>query len=184
MDQKINGKFTRREILQLMGLTSVAVAFPQIAEVPAMSENTSKSINDLIDEVISLIRDLSKSQVELWRKVPALALEANGKSGYSADLKLAYAKRLWTLNSNNHYGELQLFVDLDTGELVDYKRNPSKRDAVIKLAFSLDQIDAQKQIDWLTKVAVGPTFYAYDVGEQAKWRAEERKWYNVPELKL
>lgn len=184
MNQKSDGQFTRRELLQLLGLSSVAVAFPQIAEIPAMSENTSKSINDLIDEVISLIRDLSKSQVELWKKVPALALEVDDKSGYSADLKLAYAKKLWTLNSNNHYGELQLFVDLDTGELVDYKRNPSRADAVIKLAFSLDQIDAQKQIEWLTKQALGPTFYAYDIDEQAKWRAEEREWYKVPELKF
>jgi hypothetical protein len=60
------------------------------------------------------IREYFRSQKELWRLVPNLALEANFHGGWSPFLDHAY--REGYLFTFEHYG---IYIDLETGELVD-----------------------------------------------------------------
>ena len=85
------------------------------------------------------LRKHSRSQKLLWRKVPYLALQSNQGAGFSDDCMRAYEYGLWQTKG--------LFVDLETGELVDLgdPNIPAEANDIINL--ELKDLDAQELID-------------------------------------
>ena len=72
-------------------------------------------IEKLKNELIKTLQDYCRSQVDLWRQVPALARQADELRGYtSGRYQMAYLSNYWPISSYNIHG---LWVELQTGEL-------------------------------------------------------------------
>lgn len=83
-----------------------------------MDYDTSE-LEELKDELVENIREYSLSQKEEWQKIPMLALEAEGRTGYSDTRSRAYTQGFWALEPATRNGKYQAYVDLATGEIVD-----------------------------------------------------------------
>ncbi|MGV8152190.1 MAG: hypothetical protein ACP5OG_03845 [Candidatus Nanoarchaeia archaeon] len=142
-------------------------------------------IKEKRSELTQLIRDYSHFQKELWRKIPYLALEADGRRGYSDSCSLAYASGFWPISASCNEGCYEALVDLENGNLVSpdiFSTNgesfyPCPDKGVLKLAFSLDEIDAGKLIKTLEK-----EIQIQDNNEAKKLREENRKKYGITKL--
>lgn len=84
--------------------------------------NIVESIRDQEYLLEDRIRQYSRSQRETWRKVPYLALLADGRGNFNELYSLAYQEGYWALCSSNVYGDYQAAVKLYTGEIIDPKR--------------------------------------------------------------
>ena len=86
-----------------------------------MTEDQIAEINKAAEDLDGKIRDYSKSQKEIWRRVPYLALQAWGVQEYYTTWSLAFKFGLWPLDWSTSKEDTPLspFVDLATGELVD-----------------------------------------------------------------
>jgi len=120
-------------------------------------------IRQLITKRRSLVKDIcdySISQKNLWRRVPYLALEADGRTGFGDNYSRAYNGGFWALDGSIVNGGYEVYVHLTTGNLVDAyfasnslsvsgvdirKESKLKRakDSSI-LGLDLDELDAQK----------------------------------------
>ena len=74
--------------------------------------NYQKLISDSVKNVVDFVKEYSRSQKSLWQKVPWLANQANGRTGFSDDFRLTATEGMWTLNNN-------LCVDLEDGDILD-----------------------------------------------------------------
>src|SRR5476649_1597967 len=71
---------------------------------------------NIIDEVRAFV----SSQADIWRRVPNLALEANGRSGYDGNLGNAYEKGVWLVGVPMPvFGNQNVYVDLANGNLIE-----------------------------------------------------------------
>lgn len=78
-------------------------------------QRPTAEINELKDKLIKTLQDYSRSQVELWRQVPALAREADGLRNHtSGRYQMAYLSNYWPISSSDIHG---LWVNLQIGEL-------------------------------------------------------------------
>lgn len=132
------------------------------------------------------IREYAKSQVEDWRRIPYLALEADGRSGYSDNYARAYRQGVWAVEASARDGSYTVYVDLATGELVNpfsFHEQARCVDAydshVLALATSIGQLDAAAIVAGLEAAARKPVASYYDPQEQRRWRVTTRA-----ELKL
>lgn len=72
-------------------------------------------VKELKDKLIKTLQDYSRSQVDLWRQVPALAREADRRRGLTCGrYQMAYLSGYWPIFSSDMHG---LWVVLQTGEL-------------------------------------------------------------------
>ena len=155
----------------------------------------TSSISKEKDQLATEIRDCAKAQADLWKQIPNLALQADGRSGYNDMYALAYRMRVWPIHSQN--GRYDAYIDLQTGEIVHFpnwpdaiyvkgeeidietenskKSEPLPDKKIIILADNLDWLNAQKLIDELNKCAQEPYFKGYNPQEQEAWRARTRK---------
>ena len=204
---------SRRDVLKGFGLSPFVLALGMVPEsmrgiveanearFAQMFQEETQSVESLGDQLVEIIREICRSQVEFWQRVPALALEYDGRDGYSGHMQLAYSSRLWELDIDGSPGRSGCCVDLETGELVSLFRNtesghaPLVKQQVLKLTFDMQQLDAQAILNWMTEHIQQPypgyfrgladgsqewtTFY--DPDEQALWRAEKRSRYNLPQ---
>lgn len=137
--------------------------------------------------LVKAIREYSLSQSGLWLRVPNLALEADGRGGYSDSYMRAFSSGYWTIDSSSHGGIYTVFVDLSNGELI----NPLKLDKegkdrlawderVLEIAQDIDQINAEVIIDEL----MGRTESEYGSWQTPKdveyWREEQKA--KMPEI--
>ena len=79
-------------------------------------------ITDLLEQRDSLtegIREFCRLQKNSWQRVPLLALYANGMGGYNDMYSSAYHHGYWNINSSVTSGHYTVYVDLDSGELID-----------------------------------------------------------------
>ena len=133
------------------------------------------------DKVIFDIRELSRRQKDLWQRVPYLALQADGRSGYSDNYSRAYREGYWALDASVRSGLYSVYVDLENGKLVNPavpKKLASDED-VLMLAFSLEQIDARAIVTDLYKRGKEHTWRGYDSGKQEAWRDSMQKAYKL-----
>lgn len=83
----------------------------------ATIQKPEAEIRELKDKLIKTLQDYCRSQVDLWRKVPALAREADGLNrlkGYSRGrYQMAYLSGYWPISKLDMHG---LWVELQTGE--------------------------------------------------------------------
>ncbi len=107
-----------------------------------------------VASVISEVRMWCESQVELWQQIPNLALEADGRNGYSANRSYCYNYGFWRIWENSpRGGYLLCSVDCETGKLAydidSYKQGSliiADDKSVVPLLTRLDEIDAAKII--------------------------------------
>jgi hypothetical protein len=132
---------TRRELLEILGIqTSEGVG----REILSLPENAFSQhlFEDVFDQMAEIIQDMCRLQVRLWQQVPALVLEAEGRSGFATQAVASYRYHLWTLI------QWELYVDLDTGEIVtthpgsNTKRRATTREVFENVAFHIHLIDA------------------------------------------
>ena len=152
------------------------------------------------EKVVKDMRDYSRSQKELWQRIPLLALEADGRTGFSDNYSRAYRSGFWALDESVSGGDYLVYVDLATGELVDaYSASssisvcdvdvpkdsaltPAREEEVLKLALNLDGLDAQQIVTSLEEEARAPYSSYYDLKEQEAWRTETRTELNLPQF--
>ena len=71
-------------------------------------------VGQLRDELIKTLQDYCRSQVDLWRQVPALAREADKlKYHTQGRYQMAYLSGYWPISKLDMHG---LWVELETGE--------------------------------------------------------------------
>lgn len=77
-------------------------------------QRPTAEVNTLKDKLIKTLQDYCRSQVDLWRQVPALAREADKlKYHISGRYQMAYLSGYWPISKFDIHG---LWVDLQTGE--------------------------------------------------------------------
>lgn len=133
-----------------------------------------KDIAEKAEAVAEEIREYSRKQKEFWIQVPYLALQADGRSGYSDQYARAYRSGYWALQSSVGHGVYDLMVDLESGEIVSSGQLafPAKSQRILYLSFSLEELNAKKIVDDLRLAAKDPHASYYKPAEQEKWRKE------------
>lgn len=84
-----------------------------------MTTEKLREVNNAVKGLIKEVREASRQQKALWQKIPYLALQANGRGGYSEQYKRAYHHGYWAVTGGASGFDRVVFVDLETGELVD-----------------------------------------------------------------
>jgi hypothetical protein len=122
-------------------------------------------IEGMGEQLAMMIRNYCENQKDYWKKIPWLALQADGRKGYRNEYAIMY-----------RYGYLRLsasfFVDLATGKLVSGRNliSPPTDSEILHLAASIQDIDAEKIVEKLEHEAKEPTAKCYNSKEQEKWR--------------
>lgn len=110
-------------------------------------------ISGLRTEMIKHIREYSESQVELWRQIPCLVLEADGEDEYRCRV---YYEGIWPVNSSASYGSYTVCVDLETGRLVNAFNILEPAIDGDLLRISANELDASKIIEELKGLSAAP----------------------------
>ena len=106
-------------------------------------------------QLAKLINEYSKSQVDLWRQIPYLAVKYDGITGWCGTLDTAYRMGLWRLDSCIRHGGYSITVDLETGSLTEFDKPIDFEcygTARLICQIDMDELDAQKQINWLQNI--------------------------------
>lgn len=110
-------------------------------------------MKDLQIKLAQDIQAYSISQVELWRRVPYLALMCDGLTGWSGGYSTAYSMGLWRLGSCIQHGGYTITVDLESGNLTLYDKpiNFDMYSHIIRLICQIDakNLDAKVLVNWL-----------------------------------
>ncbi|MDP3640785.1 MAG: hypothetical protein Q8R53_06340 [Nanoarchaeota archaeon] len=151
------------------------------------------------EKVVEDIHNYSRSQKELWQKIPLLALEADGRTSSNGNYYRAYHSGFWGLDNGSDQCR-SVYVDLATGELVDAysafshffpgdvavpKKSvlkPAREEEVLKLAFNLEELDAKNIVASLEEEAKERYSSYYNLKEQKGWRDELRTKLHLPEF--
>lgn len=102
-------------------------------------------INQLRDKIIETLQNYSRSQVHLWRQVPALAREADLlKGNTSGRYQMADLAGYWPISKKDIHG---LRVELQTGEFGPIRLFGDIK--LINLTVILRELDASEVINRL-----------------------------------
>jgi hypothetical protein len=115
-----------------------------------------------------------------WRRVPYLALQADGRSGYIRAYAYAYTRGLWVINLGRDYSP---FVDCATGRVVTYELE-EVGDRTL-LSCGLDSLRADKVIAELEKRASNVALQYTDPPEHERreaWRKDLATEYKLQPL--
>ena len=93
-----------------------------------MKTKTLEEVGTLVTVAVQTLIETVKQDIELWRQVPFHAMLANGVSGYSSDLGLAYQCGIWEIRSPNNQ---IVYVDLETGELCYFEGSRGEKKTVL-----------------------------------------------------
>lgn len=143
---------------------------------------TRKFLSQRTNELVAMLQIYTTSQKDLWRKVPVLALEADGRGGYSEQYAWAYRDGVWALLVDAQGECYNSAIDLESGKIVRIpilKRNPESPDnsEIIRLAGYLEMLDANEVISDLEKSIKK---FKNSPGAK-KWREEQKLLYDVTE---
>ncbi|MBT3691053.1 hypothetical protein HOG16_02310 [Candidatus Woesearchaeota archaeon] len=152
------------------------------------------ALEKLLDEYSSLerqlvisIREYSLSQSGLWLKVPNLALEAQGRGGYSDSYNRAFSSGYWSIDSSIKGGVYTIYVDLSNGELISpflLEKKGKERlawdERVLEITSNIDEINAESIITDLTTQAKSKYESWQKPKEIEEWRKERKK--EIPKI--
>lgn len=143
---------------------------------------TIDGLNQGITEVAQSIRVFSESQVDTWRYLPYLALQADGRRGYSSFNKHLYTHGMLSLglSSENLYGT---FIDCDSGAVlrqncrVELDRLASDQQVLEAWLPNGSMFDAAQWRTWFRRAAEAPHRVSAQTTEtQARqWRLNTAK---------
>jgi len=146
-------------------------------------------ISSSAEQIVKDIFTYSKSQKKSWQRIPILALEADGRIGYSEQYSRAYEHGFWALNSSIQNGCYSIYVDLDTGNLINphsielsSRMLDANKESVLNLAFNLDELDTKKIITSLEKKSKESYSLTYNPKEQEAWRMRVIKKLGLTEF--
>lgn len=132
------------------------------------------------------IRDFCRSQVEQWRQVPWLAAETYGRAGCDPRHMVACVSGLWLIEIPTASTPVLAYVDLLTGNVVDYERFHNHAvminlpdEATLPLAFVLDSLDASSVLHDLRRAADRPYAKGTDPERAAAFRDHIRTMYKI-----
>jgi len=143
---------------------------------PADKELQLENIRSAKNTLVLLVCTYVDRQKALWRKVPWLALQADGRTGYLGHFSVAYSNGLWCLSPSGR--ALLEFVDCATGKLVDGQLNDLDDERVLALASRLRVLNAETVLAELDKERhkERPSYYTVDQWERAEqWRQRKIK---------
>ena len=150
----------------------------------------SQRISKQADKLVQWIRDYSTSQKSLWRKIPYLALEADGRTGYNDNYGRAYSSGLW------HIG-YSMYVDLESGNLVDsYAASRSfsigdydcekesnlisaNSENVLQLVYQIEVLNTSLLVNQLAEEGKKKYLAIYNPKEVEKWRDQKREEFSI-----
>ncbi len=129
-----------------------------------------ENINVLQKQLVQALRDRSHEQVEFWRQVPYLALQADGRTGHLDQYSCAFYHGYWQLHSSEHSGYYHVYVDLETGDLVSASNveQLASDDAVLNL--NADELDAEKLVAELIEEGKEEHGSYYSAEAKEEWR--------------
>ncbi|MDP3966562.1 MAG: hypothetical protein Q8Q04_03460 [archaeon] len=143
-----------------------------------------KELFNDIKKISGKIREYSRSQKELWKKVPYLALEADGRGGYSSEIANCYQRGYKKVSDF-------VYVDLENGELIDYEGKIVDDKWVAELSPNLNDLDAREIISELEKdiKKEDQDFAGYESGDEdyrscktnEEWRTKVRELFGISE---
>jgi hypothetical protein len=143
--------------------------------------NKDVEVSLLKASVRHLVADLKvyvQAQKETWQKVPWLALEADGRTGYSDGVVWREGKLRIPFGSECNY---IAYIDLATGELMPFG-DPRK---LALLATALELVDAEQVVAELAERAAEPqrSYVPLQPGFRnvRAWREQMRKDYGIEE---
>lgn len=152
---------------------------PQPPPRPAPRVLKPAQIEAASHRVAESIRQYCVSQLESWRRIPWLALQADGRNGYSGELPLAYARGAWVLQVEFANVGRIIAVDCASGRLINITRLVSKNElvdmddqSILKLVAHLDTIDAAEIVKYLQWRAAEPYARGFDGEGADKWRLD------------
>lgn len=129
------------------------------------------TVQETLGMVARKVREISESQVSLWQKVPYLALQADGRTGYLDQYSRAYLQGYWAIESSIQGSSYAVYVDLETGSLRNgYAPQLAAVDKEI-VRINLNELDAEtvtRQLRELAKQPINALFYNQLV--RANWR--------------
>jgi len=128
----------------------------------------------LREELVESVREYTRSQKDLWARIPYLALKADGRTGYSDAYLRAYETGYWAIESGRINGYYGVLVDCATGELINPGNtgNPASDDTVLPLASHLNELDAAEIIAELRREGKKPVLIHSSPEKQKEWRRE------------
>jgi hypothetical protein len=135
------------------------------------------SIKIARDSLVAALRKFSTDQVELWKQIPWLALQAEGISGYSDEGVSRYAAGYLRLLSQGGY--YRVFIDLDSGEICSSMRPINLANDYDVLQLNEKHLNAQGYIDELIEYAKRPMWRGYDEKKVKAWREKQIRQYNL-----
>lgn len=127
-----------------------------------MAKTIKEKIVTKLPQLLLEVRQWSESQKELWQQIPNLALEADGKNGYSDDLAYCYTYGFWRIWDSSSYRGMYLLcsIDCSTGRIGNESASFSQEkfveatdEAILRLLSRLDDIDASLLLKNLKEAA-------------------------------
>lgn len=139
-------------------------------------QRTFEEVNDVARELVQKVQKVSKQQKSLWQQVPYLALQADGRTGYSDQYSRAYHQGYWAVESSVRDGSYSVYVDLETGELVNAydPRETALDEDVLSIILHLHKLDATQIVSALKAHATEPIGNYYN----AKDKRERTEYIN------
>lgn len=128
-------------------------------------------IDRCVKNLVAKIHGESTGRQSIWQQIPYWAANADGRTCYSKRLPLAYRQGYWPLEASLKNGAYTVYVDLETGRLVDANnpQNWASDEDVICLAFHLDQLDAQKIVSQLKQRSSMTITKEVNTPERIEW---------------
>ena len=112
---------------------------------------TVAEIKEARSQLVASVRSFVKEQLETWRLVPYLALQADGRDGgigYYAD---AYKHGLWRFQIRRSTLGPH-FIDCDSGRICTYGSRGyvfAGDRSIVRMLDDIDEIDALQVVAWL-----------------------------------
>lgn len=138
-----------------------------------------QQLTTLRGSYIAGLRQFCRDQKTLWQQVPWMALQADGRTGWSEDFARAYRDGFWTINRIHVHSYLVGFVDLATGELVGIRPGKSLTTATalddeFVLQTTINDIDAAQVIGQIQKAVMAPLTAYSDEGNAKNNKERDR----------
>lgn len=114
-----------------------------------------------VKDLVKMIRKISEEQIDLWQQIPYLALQADGRTGYSDNYARAYHYGYWAIQSSVNSGYYTVYVCLENGVLVNPRKGtkpdfPASDEDVLRIAMHMAELNASRIIKDLKAQALTP----------------------------
>ena len=160
------------------------IDYPDQEEKPEVSDKLPQ-MSEEQHALIEWARFYSEGQVEIWQTLPHLALQADGRLGWSDSLVWAYSHGLWVVqNPQNSPYYSSAAVDLATGKIVSMLDPDRPASGTAILAMRPDDLDAQSHAARLIELANAdfPGYNTRTEEQLTELKADIAKHYNVAKI--